>query len=819
MQSHRPFGFTPVRAGLLLGALALAACSDRGGPIDAAPPVEELPQAQLAQVTCTGNLRARTVSCSQPGLSGDARGLVVGGQNQYVRVASSSPGYTAADSSFVFGVTVQNLIAQAMGTADGATASAAGVRVFFSSGPVATAGSGEIQVVGDGVETFTQANQPYYQYSGADLGADGILAPSETSSSRQWTLKIPQTVESFTFTLLIASDVRFPSGWVEVSPDSGQLVAGGTQGLAAVVKSAVGNVVSEEVTWGTSNAGVATVDGEGQVTTLAPGRVTITATAGARTGQATLQVCPDLAVGAAYTFGSADAAAVCAHGGASGAEYTLMPANMSSNSSMNLVATASNVTAAAGPPNPNVMPSGAGGLRLSTTAQLQPSDDFEDALRARERRDLEPIGAGGLIRRGGGRGGARFYITAGVPAVGDTMVLNSRSNSSCGTPTLKTGVVKVVANHVIVVADTGNPTAGGFTQADYEGLAAQFDTFIHPTVTSVIGTPADIDENGRVIAFYTEAVNQLSTPGSGSFIGGFVYARDLFSNSSCPGSNQGEMFYMLAADSLGENGNVFRASTIRTQTIGTLAHEYQHLINASRRMYVNTPWNSAFETSYMEEGLAHIMEELLFYRASGLTPRSNGTLRGNISTSQQITAWNNYSSSNFSRMRSFLARPDTTGPVQTDTDLSTRGAMWAFLRYASDRRGGDDNQTWYDLVNTGATGLTNLQTVFGANPHTWFRDWIAAMYADDAVTGIGAQHQNLSWNFRSFYAGAGTLGTTYPLGTRNLGDGTESFLVRSGSAAGYLRFAVPAGSFGRLALASVNTTPFALMQVTLMRTK
>ena len=42
------------------------------------------------------------------------------------------------------------------------------------------------------------------------------------------------------------------------------------------------------------------------------------------------------------------------------------------------------------------------------------------------------------------------------------------------------------------------------------------------------GVPADIDGGGRVIAFFTRAVNELTQAGSSGVISGFFYGRDLF---------------------------------------------------------------------------------------------------------------------------------------------------------------------------------------------------------------------------------------------------------------------------------------------------
>ena len=121
---------------------------------------------------------------------------------------------------------------------------------------------------------------------------------------------------------------------------------------------------------------------------------------------------------------------------------------------------------------------------------------------------------------------------------------------------------------------------------------------------------------------------------------------------ACPGSNYGEMFYMLAADPQGTiNGNARSKTYVSDATIGTLAHEFQHLINSSRRLYVNNA--NTFETVWLDEGLAHIAEELNFYTASGLSPRQDLDQNAILSSTDRINAFNEFQINNFGR----LARP------------------------------------------------------------------------------------------------------------------------------------------------------------------
>jgi uncharacterized protein YjdB len=78
---------------------------------------------------------------------------------------------------------------------------------------------------------------------------------------------------------------------VTVSPGSLGLAAGNTQQLSARITDAAGNVLTgQSVSWSTSNSGVGTVSSSGLVTGAQTGTATISATAGGRSGNATLIV-------------------------------------------------------------------------------------------------------------------------------------------------------------------------------------------------------------------------------------------------------------------------------------------------------------------------------------------------------------------------------------------------------------------------------------------------------------------------------------------------------------------------------------------------
>ena len=123
-------------------ALLLAACADRLPTVnEPAAPAAASPT--LERLDCVAEVRAGRLSCNRPGeaVTGP-RGMVYGGQNTNVRLTSGAVTVDTAAGIFAFPVTVQNLLSQPIGTRDGQTPDADGVRVFFSSGPRRPGGRG-----------------------------------------------------------------------------------------------------------------------------------------------------------------------------------------------------------------------------------------------------------------------------------------------------------------------------------------------------------------------------------------------------------------------------------------------------------------------------------------------------------------------------------------------------------------------------------------------------------------------------------------------------------------------------------------------------
>ena len=475
----------------------------------------------------------------------------------------------------------------------------------------------------------------------------------------------------------------------------------------------------------------------------------------------------------------------------------------------------------------SVSPFGAPSLSRTRAGSGDPEPGlaFERRIREVGRREVMP-----LARRA--RAFARdrldpsYSQRAGIPknvAVGDFLELNANATASCSSPTMRTGRVAAIGARAVVVHDTANPS-GGFTDSDYQRFATTFDTIVVPVNDAAFGAPTDIDGNARVIIFFTRAVNELTPSGATYYYGGFFHPRDLLPRRQngvaiCEASNEGEMFYMLVPDPAGEvNGNRRRVGFVDSVTIGTLAHEYQHLVNAGRRAYVNDATTD--EESWLNEGLSHIAEELVFFRSTGTAPRQNlGAAQ--FGSQPYDGLFTEYLASNFGRLRTFLLNTHNYSPYTASDELATRGAVWAFLRYLADRRGAGDGDVWMKLVNSTSAGLANLQAVFGPDVLQMLREWTVSLYTDDYVAGVPASFWQPSWNFRTAFPAMPASPRPYPLveGVRTLADeGTQTVVLNGGSGA-FLRFSVAAGREAAIRVTSNGVGPPATVRATIVRTR
>jgi hypothetical protein len=671
------------------------------------------------------------------------------------------------------------------------------------------------------------------------LSAASSVTDGAGNSSVQWTLGTTAGNQTATATVSGLSPVTFtvkavagPTTQIILARDSVELLGiGDIFRLNARPADRFGNTVSQAITIESADPSIVTADnfGSGAVLTAhaSDKTTTVRATLGSVEKVGTVVILPppcgsaaqvsDLAVGQQVVVSGAPAE-FCLRGTASGAEFIAVPYFADFHGTQLRLAISTGGTTISAVSNRIV---GASFQRGVSSSRLRRDESFEETLRDRSISELTPRIADARLSKQLRAGG--FSATAAVPAVGDILKLNTNSVNACSNPNVRTGRVVAITNRAIVVADTANP-ANGFSTADYQEFGANFDTLVYPVDTLNFGTPTDIDNNQHVVLFFTRAVNELTPPGAGFYIGGFFFSRDLFptqgtsSLAGCTNSNFAEMFYLLVPDPAGViNQNQRSAGFVKAVTVSNLAHEFQHLINASRRLYVNTGTNT-FEDSFLDEGLAHIAEELVFYRSTGLGPRQNLDYQAMQATPDLKGAFDNLEAANVRRLIEYLGTR-SGAPYAGNASITTRGAIWSFLRYAADRRGGDDTQLWFQLANPpiNVHGIANITRNITDDLGGWVRDWTIANYADDFVPGVQPVFTHPSWNTRSIIEGVNQ--GFWPLDTQQLDTANVTSTTIADGTGGYLRFGVKPGSVGGGRLSARGATVPAGFALSVLRTK
>jgi hypothetical protein len=484
------------------------------------------------------------------------------------------------------------------------------------------------------------------------------------------------------------------------------IVVGSTVTLTATVYDQAGKKINNAVIeWRSLTPTVATVSGSGVVTGVATGQATIEAESSGRTGSVTLTVDPDpctnpiaLSAGQLRTL-SGPAAVAC---------ITLAPTTGSSDF---LFITANAEQAQDQTATYSVVLSGgvasmANAVRAMTfdpqahveMQSIQMVDQLEERMRVQGQelfRRVRPA-----VRDAIGRDPkVALSVSAAIAVEGDTVLIrvpDIRSSNLCttGWKEIRAEVKKTTA-HATIVQDIASPSPG-FSSTDFNDIGSEFESLIYPADTLYFGRESDRNADGRVTILYTPEVNRATASGATGFVAGFFWPGDLVKKTEyqqlgieCPQTNEQEVFYMLVPDPAGTiNGNQRSVATVRQNTRGTIAHEFQHMINQGRRL-LNPAVDSA-ETVWLNEALSHIAEEVVGRAKRGFSDFQRLTYNDVNPTPTSSDDYQAFFRQNLLRYRSWMQRPDTSSPTSNSAgaQLAPRGAAWMLLRYASDFHSG-----------------------------------------------------------------------------------------------------------------------------------
>jgi len=339
-----------------------------------------------------------------------------------------------------------------------------------------------------------------------------------------------------------------------------------------------------------------------------------------------------------------------------------------------------------------------------------------------------------------------------------------------------TAKARYVGAHAAIYVDVQAPDT--LTTAAMNALGREFDEDLYGVATRAFGSESDVDQNGLVLVLMTPVVNGL-TPQSDcetTIVTGFFFAIDIdpsFRGDSR--SNQGEVFYALAADPQGTKGCAHPVDRIERLVPVTFAHEFQHMVSYNQHVLVRSG-NS--EVLWMNEGMSHVSEELaaLHFESLGDATRFSRFAIGDL--------YNAFL---------YLKTPAATHMLFKDGSgtLAERGGAWLFLRWIADQFGPEVIRR---LSETGRSGADNVAAATGEPFEPLVAEWSLANWTS-GLSGFAAPRRlsYLTWNFRTLYQSLNSqvpdrFDLPFPIvpPTYAGGNFATSGLVRSGSGAYFL---------------------------------
>jgi hypothetical protein len=372
-----------------------------------------------------------------------------------------------------------------------------------------------------------------------------------------------------------------------------------------------------------------------------------------------------------------------------------------------------------------------------------------------------------LLKRSGGPRGSSAGASAfrskiggpgAAPETAQFQVLTTATGSVLDPANFTTVEANLMytGEHTLLYVDVETP-ALFLTEAEAQDLGQVYDAAIYPTDRTYFGSESDINHDGKVAILLSPVVNRMTpagTAGSQGFIAGFFLMNDLLPGLLDSRTTNGmEIFYGMVPDPTGQFGNIFPKAQTLPVIEGVLAHEFLHMILFNYRVLI---YGRGYLADYMEElwmneGLAHIAEDL-----------------------------NGYDSSNIGRANLFLDDPWEATLIYGGDELKERGASFLFLRLLGDRFG---DGIYKKLVQTKKYGTANVEAQTGGRFEELFADWIAAL----SLSGRG-----ITSDQRFNYTSLDLPGAFHPVRTISAMLGAQMGGSIRSMAPVYLSYSVPA---------------------------
>jgi hypothetical protein len=365
------------------------------------------------------------------------------------------------------------------------------------------------------------------------------------------------------------------------------------------------------------------------------------------------------------------------------------------------------------------------------------------------------------------------------------------ANTCTSFATVNAKIRKITARGIFA-EDEANPVL--LDQSVVDQAAADFGP-IYDLDVDHFGAVGDMDQNQRVVILFTQEVNKVSSPPLG-----FVSHSNLLATAQCPGSNEGEFFYVRSPDPAGTlPAGPYPVADLVADMNSLLIHEFAHNIQGARRLASG----GQFMASYVAEGLATAAQEMAGF---ALTNRSDGnnygrtvaytTLGGDPRDFfNYVSDWVAYFGYNFAgghvanapELCTWVGSASSANPGPCSFPIRLLyGPTWSLIKYHIDRRlGGPANQktiTRQFSNFVGQSGFPELEGVLGQPIAVLMAEWAPMLWIDDRYAAA-ADYQYKNWNLRDIVGAWQSANAELQPRLRGFADFADEFTIRGGSTA------------------------------------
>ncbi|HEY9722631.1 MAG TPA: hypothetical protein V6D47_11485, partial [Oscillatoriaceae cyanobacterium] len=274
----------------------------------------------------------------------------------------------------------------------------------------------------------------------------------------------------------------------------------------------------------------------------------------------------------------------------------------------------------------------------------------------------------------------------------------------------QTATLQRVSPHAYFYVDNASPLAS----SDLTALADTFDNTIYPKVTGAFGAEHEpgVDGADRIYVVVSPVIGQSND------VLAYFWARDAVPRGQGDAHSNHKAVLLVSSKVFGH---------AQVLEYGTIAHEFQHLINFSRKGPL-LDYQSK-EDRWLDEGMAMFAMDVAGY---------------GLSQGEQITA---------TGIRDFETNPSAYSLTdwENNPDQKAFGETYLFVRYLVDR---DGLGVLPALIDSKLTGVANVDAVLHAHGDDFadfFRAWCVANAISGTPLAAGTPYQYQTVDLHGLY--------------------------------------------------------------------